>query len=144
MIAFIKSNMLLAVGLVLLVFGFVAFKVFFLPSDAASPALTATVTDVTSTPTSQNLLAVLVNLRSIQLDNTLFSSPAFISLTNFGVDIAQEPAGRDNPFVPYMGISPIATNPTASSTLLRVPSSEGATGTTGSASTTKTTGGGKK
>lgn len=47
-----------------------------------------------------DLLTILINLRSIKLDDSIFSNPAFISLRDFGQDIVPEPVGRENPFAP--------------------------------------------
>ena len=55
----------------------------------------------TPSPTSQDLLITLSNLHSIRLDAAVFADPLFTSLTDFGVTIPPEPAGRRNPFAPF-------------------------------------------
>lgn len=121
MTEFIKSNKLLVVTLILVVCGLFFYKVFFLSGDA-TPSLSSTTsaTDAAFSPASQNLLVVLANLRTIQLNNAIFSSPAFASLTDFGVTIAPEPVGRVNPFAPYVGIS-LSSASTTSMTILTLP-----------------------
>ena len=108
MIEFIKSNKLLVVTLILIACGLVSYKVFFLSGDP-SQTLTETASDAAASPVSQNLLTVLASLQTIKLDNTIFTSLSFTSLVDFGVEIAKEPAGRDNPFAPYVGIAPMLT-----------------------------------
>ena len=120
MIEFIKSNKLLVIKLIIVAGGLVSYKIFFLSSDTSAPLTSSA--DVASSPASQNLLAVLTNLKTIHLDSSIFTSQAFTSLNDFGVEIAKEPVGRDNPFVPYVGILPPSTASSAtSSTILKLP-----------------------
>jgi hypothetical protein len=46
------------------------------------------------------LLALLLEIRSIKLDESILSDPVFISLEDFGQEIIPEPVGRENPFAP--------------------------------------------
>lgn len=46
------------------------------------------------------VLSLLHQLRSIELDESLFEDPAFTSLQRFDVEIEQQPTGRQNPFAP--------------------------------------------
>ncbi|MEX0652410.1 MAG: hypothetical protein WD153_03050 [Candidatus Paceibacterota bacterium] len=46
------------------------------------------------------LLLLLVNLRSITLNDAIFSEPAFKTLIDFGQQLVPEPTGRQNPFAP--------------------------------------------
>jgi hypothetical protein len=73
---------------------------YFAYSSLTSPA-PATVTQ--TSPVSQNLLLALSNLHTIRLNGSIFSDPAFQSLSDFGVVIPPEPAGRRNPFQPIGG-----------------------------------------
>jgi len=47
-----------------------------------------------------DLLTLLLDIRSVKLDDSIFSEETFKSLEDFGQDIAPEPAGRENPFAP--------------------------------------------
>lgn len=47
-----------------------------------------------------SLLSTLQELKSIGLDETLFTSSLFMSLSDFGRPIVAEPVGRPNPFAP--------------------------------------------
>lgn len=58
-----------------------------------------------ASPLSQEILATLASLTTIKLDDSIFSDPVFVSLTDFGVTIPEEPIGRRNPFAPIGGAS---------------------------------------
>lgn len=47
-----------------------------------------------------DMLTLLLDIRSIKLDKSIFSDEAFKSLEDFGQDIVPEPIGRENPFAP--------------------------------------------
>jgi len=82
----------------------VAFVVYsYLFKKDASPQLIAP--DSTSLQTSQfsagrEILALLSDLKSLQLNNDIFSNKAFRSLEDFSLPISSEPKGRNNPFAP--------------------------------------------
>jgi hypothetical protein len=67
--------------------------------SSTSTAPQATVTAVTS-PASQELLTMLGNLHSLELNPAVFQDPLFTSLSDFGVTIPSQPTGRRNPFAP--------------------------------------------
>lgn len=81
--------------LLLLVAGYFMFF-----SGGSSGSATLSSTD-TSSPVSADLLVTLQNLHTIKLDNTIFTDPVFVSLTDFGVTIPPENIGRRNPFLPF-------------------------------------------
>ncbi len=60
-----------------------------------------------SSPVAQSagsdLLPILLNLKSLRLEGSVFDDPTFQSLENFGVEIPVEPLGRKNPFAPLPG-----------------------------------------
>jgi hypothetical protein len=67
---------------------------------------TALVTEDFTSPASEadrDLVATLLELRSVRLDGNVFSDPAFQSLKDFGSQIVPEPVGRPNPFAPFEG-----------------------------------------
>jgi hypothetical protein len=92
---FLKQNKIpILLGVVLLAALYVYMAYFSSPTSA-----TLTASD-SSTSVSQDLLLQLQNLHTIKLDNSIFSEPAFQSLTDFGVTIPPEAVGRRNPFLP--------------------------------------------
>lgn len=48
----------------------------------------------------REILALLSDLRSINLDGSIFSDPAFQALKDTTVKLTEEPKGRPNPFAP--------------------------------------------
>ena len=94
---FIKENKGIAGIAIAVIVGVGAY--FAYSAGKTDELLTAT----SSTPTSQvsqELLITLGDLRSIKLDDSIFSDPVFLSLVDFGIDIPLQPVGRDNPFSP--------------------------------------------
>lgn len=96
----------LAVGVVLLGL------VYYVYSSSGSSALLTSSEEATS-PLSQEILTVLGELRTITLDPALFSDPVFVSLTDFGVTIPPQQAGRRNPFAPVGAPSATPSTPSA-------------------------------
>ena len=66
--------------------------------NGSSAPLTETTVDQAAV--SGSLLITLNSLHTIRLDNTVFSDPVFASLSDFGVSIPAQDAGRRNPFAP--------------------------------------------
>lgn len=89
-----KTPILIAGAIVL---GLYAYFAFF--RSAPSEDLLVSDSDQVS-ETSKELLATLANLKTIKLDDSIFSDPVFLSLTNFGVQLPPENVGRRNPFAP--------------------------------------------
>ena len=48
----------------------------------------------------REILALLLNLKSLKLDASIFNDPVFISLVDFGQNIPERSHGRTNPFAP--------------------------------------------
>lgn len=71
---------------------------YYLWTSAENSALLTT-NDGTS-PLSQEILTTLGQLHTIRLDPAIFTDPVFASLTDFGVTIPPQNAGRRNPFAP--------------------------------------------
>lgn len=54
----------------------------------------------TNSALQDDLLALLLDIRSIKLDEDILSDTAFRSLEDFGQEILPESVGRDDPFAP--------------------------------------------
>ncbi len=72
--------------------------IYYVWTSAENSALLTT-TDGTS-PLSQEILLTLGQLHTIRLDPAVFTDPVFASLSDFGVTIPPQSAGRRNPFAP--------------------------------------------
>ena len=106
---FFKQHKVLAI---LIVFAVLGAGWYFL-SGPSAPAPTLTTTAVNgSSAADSNLVSILLTLRAVKLDATIFSDPAFISLKDFSTQIVPEPVGRPDPFAPLS----VAPSNSASST----------------------------
>jgi len=118
----IIRNIIILVAVIIL--GVIGYKVFLakkapastssLQTTAGAGAGTSTAaSDTTSSTTAsvgQDFLASLLNIQSIKLDDTLFSSPAFAVLQDFNRPIPPDTnPGRPNPFAP-IGVDTAATS----------------------------------
>ena len=73
-----------------------ALLLYYFYSQGSAPLLSTA--EGTPSPLSQDLLSTLQNLHTIKLDTSIFKDPAYQSLTDFGVSIPPQAAGRRNPF----------------------------------------------
>lgn len=97
---FLKDNMLAFVGIVIALGAVFVYYTYF--ADGSGAAFSSTGGNSVS-PVSQELLVSLQNLHTIKLDETIFTNSKFLSLTNFGVTIPPQEAGRRNPFMSTTG-----------------------------------------
>ena len=95
---FIKKyqNLFVIVGLI--VAAFVVYSIFFTGTN--DDALVTQEIDASQTAVEQELISLLLELRSITLNTSIFSDSKFQSLEDFSQDIVAEPVGRSNPFAP--------------------------------------------
>lgn len=99
MMDFLKQNKTIIGGVVVIVLAIVVYFMYF---AGGSSSATLTSSDANSV-ISQNLLVTLQNLHTIKLDDSIFTNPIFVSLTDFGVTIPPENVGRTDPFMPLGG-----------------------------------------
>lgn len=89
------QNVILAV--VIIAIAFAIYSYFF--GGAEEAPLTAQ--NVAAAPQEdQDLISLLLELRSITLDEDIFADPTFQSLEDFSQELVPEPVGRPNPFAP--------------------------------------------
>ena len=119
MFSFITQNKLLTGGTLAVVL--VLLYYFFFMSSAPLPALSTS--GMGELPATQDLLITLSSLHTIRLDGSIFSDPAFISLTDFGVVIPPESVGRRNPFAPLSGQAGLSGGGAATPSNLKLPTS---------------------
>lgn len=98
MIEALKKYKTILITIVVIIVAFWLFSTFFATKDRSGGVLTSQ--NVTAREGDNELLILLVNLRSITLDNGLFTDPAFRALVDFGQGLVPEPVGRQNPFIP--------------------------------------------
>ena len=108
----LKRFKTLIIVIVLATGGFFVYAHFF--GGGAEPLLSQTATAATS-PEDQSLITLLLQLKSIRLDNSIFSDNTFKSLQDFSQELVPEPIGRVNPFASLGGrIAPLPSGPTQS------------------------------
>ena len=92
---FLKDNKTYIILVLLAVVGIWFYMAYF-----SKPSSSPTLSEQTLSPLSQDILTTLASLNTIKLDNTIFTDPLFTSLTDYGVPISPQNAGRRNPFAP--------------------------------------------
>lgn len=113
MINYIFQHKLIA-GIVLIVIIAAAWYEF--TQSAATPILSSTNSADLSTgnpqvdAANQNLVSTLLTLQAVQLDGTIFSDQAFLSLQDFTTQVISEPIGRTDPFAPLSRGTVVATS----------------------------------
>ena len=96
-----KSHILhiFAILLVLFALGFGVRSFLFAQNDGGS-LVSLNDGSVVDNSTEKEILSLLLELRSIKLDVSMFESSAFKALKDFGVTLDPEPVSRPNPFAP--------------------------------------------
>lgn len=89
------KNLLVALGIVVVVWiGYSAFT-----GDPEIPlSSTGSTLSMEAQIETQEILAKTQKLNSFSIDNDVLNDERFVSLTNFRVDLLEEPVGRVNPF----------------------------------------------
>jgi|SRR3989344_383557 len=80
------------------VIGFAVYTRFFPAGD--EPVLAEESVVPAEEAENQDLITLLLQLRSITLDDDIFTDPSFKSLSDFSQELVSEPIGRPNPFAP--------------------------------------------
>ncbi|MBY0539414.1 hypothetical protein K2P56_03215 [Patescibacteria group bacterium] len=96
---FFKQNQTAILVIVIVVIAFFAYSYFFTGKESSNAVLQEEQVS-TATPADQDLISLLLELKSITLDEAIFSNQAFQSLEDFSQDLVNEPVGRVNPFAP--------------------------------------------
>ena len=98
---------LIIIILVIIIFG--GYFLFF-RSDSSSDtsgSLLEVISPTGASVVENDILEMLRQLQTIELDGTIFASPAFTTLRDFSVELTDEPIGRSNPFVPVGTDAPL-------------------------------------
>ncbi len=94
-------------GIVALILGICAYAVLQHASVVHADTSTDS-TDATSTSVDQDIVDLLNSFQTVSIDPSLFATPLFQSLRDFGSVIPTEVPGRANPFAP-IGSDTMAT-----------------------------------
>lgn len=52
-----------------------------------------------------DVIALIQQIKTLRIDQSIFSDPAFLSLTDYTTPIPPQPVGRPNPFAPLGSVS---------------------------------------
>jgi hypothetical protein len=92
------KNLLIALGLAIILF--VGYVVFIKgDSNDGMGSITESLSPEAELAT-QELLATLNEIKSLNVEGRIFSDPLFLSLRDFRTELGTEPNGRSNPFAP--------------------------------------------
>lgn len=87
-----------------------------LPSTDNTNGSSAGVATSGTSPVGQDFLSLLLNVKNIKLDNSIFSDPAFINLHDSSITLTPDAViGRPNPFA-QLGSDPVPVSPTTPTT----------------------------
>jgi hypothetical protein len=92
-----KYKMPIIIIIVLLV-AFIIYS--YIHGSQTNNSILTTTTTSSSTVVGQDFVNQLLTLKSIQLNDAIFSNPSFNTLTDFSQPVPTEPQGRPNPFAP--------------------------------------------
>lgn len=96
---FFKQNQTAILVVVIIVIAFFAYTYFFTGEEESGSVLQTEEVSVVA-PADQDLISLLLELKSITLNEGIFSDSAFTSLQDFSQELIPEPVGRVNPFAP--------------------------------------------
>lgn len=94
------KNLLFALGLAVILW--IGYVVFLKDDGTTAPTVTDGALSSDAVRDTQELIAQFNHLRTIDFDETLFTSSKFRSLQDFRKDLESEPVGRANPFIPAL------------------------------------------
>ena len=97
----IDKRVLIASGIIVILLAGAFFYWLSGRSGEETPPITELPASSPDAALGRNLLVALAKLKSTALDTSIFDDPVFMSLKDFGVEIASQPVGRRNPFAEF-------------------------------------------
>lgn len=108
----IKKYKIILIIIIIVVISGIAYKALF-NTDKTKDLLTSDTRlsneENIATIVENDLLSLLLDIRSVKLDGSIFTKETFNSLEDFGQEIIPELIGRENPFAP-IGSEPATTD----------------------------------
>lgn len=83
---------------------------YFLSGSSAPPTVLSNDQTNQAPQGTEQMVQSLLALQAVTLDSTLFSDPSYQILKDYTTPIAQEPAGRPDPFAPIGAGAAVTTN----------------------------------
>lgn len=78
-----------------------------------SSSLLTSTTQTSRVTVDQDIVRLLLDMQVLKLDGSVFNTPAFVLLRDFGREIVPEPIGRQNPFAPVTTSPAVNANTSA-------------------------------
>lgn len=88
------------ITLTVLVILFFAYGFFFKSDNTGSLVVTEDAISSKQFAAGKELISLLVDMKSLKLNQDVFQNNIFVNLQDFGLSIPPEPQGRVNPFLP--------------------------------------------
>jgi len=111
-----KNTKQIIISLVIIIIAFVGYKIYFVDDTAKNVSLVADKSSNSQFIDGQMILVLLNQLNRVTLDDSIFSNKVFTRLISFERPIADQPIGRENPFLP-IGSDARLPNTTATTTV---------------------------
>lgn len=99
MIQTLTQHKLILIGGIILITGGVWFG---MSGNTTTPVLEKTPVQSAANPVDQDIVTILLTLRTVKLDSAILKDPAFMGLKDFSTQIVPEAVGRTNPFAPLV------------------------------------------
>lgn len=108
MLDILKRNKLVALALLVVVLGGIWFVLSGDSGESESLVVSGGADSIKSSE-ERAALDTLLQLKAIQLDDSVFREPAFLSLRDSRTEIVSEPIGKRNPFAPFSSVASAST-----------------------------------
>ena len=100
------------IAVVVIVLAYFGYNYFFGNQDNSSATLSSQSGTVAVVADGKQIYDMLMRLKDVKLDPSLFNNPVFEGLNDSGAVIEPEPKFRDNPFAP-IGLDQASSNSTS-------------------------------
>lgn len=118
----LRQNKKIIIGILGVIVLFVVYVLLKPDAKGGAPIVSSSSTAGDEPEVSRDILALLVDLKSIKIDRTFFETPALRTLQDFSVPLVEEPRGRANPFAPVgVGGAHTSTTTTTTTTTKKTP-----------------------
>ncbi len=95
-----KNKKNIIIGIVAVVVLFAAYSFFVKKDPSETAALVSVASSENENTVGREFLTVLLQIKSLKLDESIFAQDSFKSLQDFSSVIVAQPVGRKNPFSP--------------------------------------------
>jgi len=112
----LKKYKNIVIGVAVIIVAFIAYAVFSGRSTPSDQGLTSQTPSGLPSEDGEDLVSLLLQLKSINLSSDLFADTTFATLQDFSVELAPQPIGRRDPFATIGAVSVPAELPIGKAT----------------------------